>query len=95
MHDFFDKLGAAAKRAAGTVATEVNVAAEKQRLSEAYQDLGKLCYQAAKQDQVPDTAALVARIDGLLERIAELKDRRNVTNVDPTAGDDDFVDVDD
>ena len=34
MHDFFDKLGAAAKRAAGNVANEVSVAAEKQKLSD-------------------------------------------------------------
>ena len=29
MHDFFDKLGAAAKRAASNVANEVSVAAEE------------------------------------------------------------------
>ena len=34
MHVFFDKLGAAAKRAASNVANEVSVAAEKQKLSE-------------------------------------------------------------
>mgnify|MGYP003294017026 CR=1 FL=1 len=34
MHDFFDKLGAAAKRAASNVANEVSVAAEKQKLSD-------------------------------------------------------------
>ena len=82
MHDFFDKLGAAARRAAGNVANEVNVAAEKQRLSDAYRDLGKLCYQALKKGESPDFSAEEAKIDALLAKIAELKDRRNVTDVD-------------
>ena len=82
MHDFFDKLGAAARRAAGNVANEVNVAAEKQRLSAAYRDLGKLCYQALKKGETPDFSAEEAKIDALLAKIAELKDRRNVTDVD-------------
>ena len=42
MHDFFDKLGYAAKRAAKNVASEVSVAAQKQQLSDCYRDLGKL-----------------------------------------------------
>ena len=82
MHDFFDKLGSAARRAASNVANEVSVAAEKQKLSDAYRDLGKLCYQALKQNETPDFSAEVARIDELLGRIAGLKDRRNVTDVD-------------
>ena len=81
MHDFFDKLGSAAKRAASNVANEVSVAAEKQKLSDAYRDLGKLCYQAMKQGDTPDFPAEVAKIDELLHRIADLKDRRNVTDV--------------
>ena len=83
MHDFFDKLGSAAKRAATGVATEVSVAAEKQKLSDAYRDLGKLCYQAMKQGTTPDFPAQIARIDELLQTIADLKDRRNVTDVQP------------
>ena len=83
MHDFFDKLGAAAKRAASNVANEVNVAAEKQRLSDCYRDLGKLCYQAMKRGETPECAEQIAKIDEALKRIAELKDRRNVTSVEP------------
>lgn len=83
MHDFLDKLGAAAKRAASNVANEVNVAAEKQRLSDCYRDLGKLCYQAAKRGETPNLSAEVAKIDEVLRRIAGLKDRRDVTNVEP------------
>lgn len=103
MHELFDKLGAAAKRAAKNVASEVNVAAEKQRLSDAYRDLGKLCYQALKKGQTPDFTDEVERIDALLAKIAELLERRNVTDVDteptvtvepktePTADGPDFI----
>ena len=108
MHEFFDKLGAAAKRAAGNVANEVNVAAEKQKLSDCYKDLGKLCYQALKKGEKPDFADEVAKIDAALKRIEVLRERRNVTNVDvpaeepkeeepnpePTAEEPDFVLVD-
>lgn len=81
MHDFFDKLGAAAKRAASNVANEVSVAAEKQKLSDAYKDLGKRYYQAVKAGQTPELTAEIAAIDAALARIDALTDRRNVTNV--------------
>ena len=83
MHDFFDKLGAAAKRAAGNVANEVSVAAEKQKLSDCYKALGKRYYQAVKNGETPDLTAEIARIDEALARIDALKDRRDVTNVRP------------
>ena len=83
MHDLFDKLGAASKRAAGHVATKVSVAAEKQKLSDAYRDLGKRYYQALKAGEVADLSAEVAKIDEALARIDALKDRRDVTNVRP------------
>ena len=83
MHDFFDKLGAAAKRAAGNVANEVSVAAEKQKLSDCYKDLGKRYYQAVKNGETPDMTAEIAKIDEVLARIDALKDRRDVTNVRP------------
>ena len=108
MHDFFDKLGAAAKRAAGTVANEVSVAAEKQKLSDCYKDLGKRCYQAVKNGESLDFDAEIAKIDEALARIEALKDRRDVTNVtvdpqpepepeekpQPTADEPDFIIVD-
>ena len=81
MHDFFDKLGYAAKRAAKNVASEVSAAALKQQLSDSYRDLGKLCYQVMKRGETPDFPAEVAKIDALLASIAALKDRRNVTDV--------------
>ena len=48
MNDFFDRLGNAARRAAGTVAGVVSIAAEKQKLSDAYRSLGKQRYEAIK-----------------------------------------------
>ena len=103
MHDFFDKLGAAAKRAAGSVANEVSVAAAKQKLSDCYKDLGKRYYQAVKNGQTPELTAEIAKIDEALAQIEALKDRRDVTSVtvepkpeepakpEPTAEEPDFI----
>lgn len=94
MSDFFDKLGAAARRTADTVNTQVSIAAEEQRVREAYQALGKLYYQAVKAGKTPegdDFDAVMARAAAALKRIQELKARKNVA---PTAEDEDFVDVD-
>jgi hypothetical protein len=86
MNDFFDRLGNAARRAAGTVASEVSIAAEKQKLSDAYRALGKLCYEAIKQDASLVCDEQIARIDAILARIEELKTRRDVEpNVTPAA----------
>jgi hypothetical protein len=86
MNDFFDRLGNAARRAAGTVAGEVSIAAEKQKLSDAYRALGKLCYEATKQDASLVCDEQIARIDAILARLEELKTRRNVEpNVTPAA----------
>ena len=96
MSDFFDRLAAAAKRAADSVSTEVSVAAEEQRIKEAYQALGKLYYNAARSGAElngPDFADHCRRIDASLRRIKELKDRKDVTST--YADDEDFVDVTD
>ena len=81
MNDFFDKLGAAAKRAASSVASEVNAAAEEQKVRECYLALGKLYYQAVKEGMEPAGAAAdyCARIDASLRRIADLKEGRKVS----------------
>ncbi len=94
MNEFFDKLGAAAKRAASTVATEVNVAAEEQKLRELYQSLGKLCYQNAKRGTNLLTGEFeewVAKIDEGVKRVRDLRDRKNVTQ--DSVLDEDFVDI--
>lgn len=88
MSDIFGKLGAAAKRAANTVSTEVNVAAEEQKIREAYQALGKLYYKAVKKGEPTeglDFSDQIRRIEAGLKRVAELKESKNVT--------DDYVDV--
>ena len=78
MNEFFDKLGNVARRAAGTVAGEVSMAAEKQKLSDAYRSLGKLCYEAMKRNESLVCDEQIARIDAILTRIEELKLRRDV-----------------
>ncbi len=98
MNDFFDKLGAAAKRAANTVATEVNVAAEEQKLRELYQSLGKLCYQNVKTGaplQGPEFQEWVEKIDAGVRKVRDLKDRKNVSDVqtEVLAEEEDFVEV--
>lgn len=95
MSDFFDKLSAAAKRAADTVSTEVSVAAEEQKIREAYQALGKLYYQASREGKDltgEEFTAQIARVDAAIHRIKELKNRKNVTP-DVVADDEDFVTV--
>ena len=86
MNDFFDRLGSAARRAAGNVAGEVSIAAEKQKLNDAYRTLGKLCYEAIKGNESLVCDEQIARIDAIVARMEELKSRRNVEpNVTPSA----------
>lgn len=94
MSDFFEKLGAAAKRTADSVATEVNVAAEEQKIREAYQALGKLYFQAkrtGKELDGLDFADQCRKIEASLKRVNELRNRQNVTGV--YADEEDFVTV--
>lgn len=93
MNEFFDKIGAAAKRAADSVATDVSVAAQEQKIKEAYQALGKLYFQAkraGKETEGLEFADQCRRIEGYLKRIEELKSRKDVTGY---AFDEDFVDI--
>ena len=104
MHDFFDKLGAAARRAADSVSTEVGIVAQEQRIRESYQALGKLCYKAYKEGQEPKGAEFDAhyeKIETCMKRIEELRDNKKVTveptqapQSDVTAEETDFVLVD-
>ncbi len=96
MNDFFDRLGAAAKRAVNSVATEVSMAAEEQKLRELYQSLGKLCYRNARTglpQSGPEFDGWLAQIDEGIRRVRELKDRKNVAEVqtDIPAQEEDFV----
>ena len=93
MADIFDKLFAAGKQAASSVATGVNVAAEEQKIREAYQTLGKLYFQAKRRGEAPEGlefADQCRQIEARLKRIEEMKSRQNVTDYEDR---DDFVDV--
>ena len=95
MSDFFDRLGAAAKRAANTVSTEVSVAAEEQKIREAYQALGKLYFKAKRtggQTEVIDFADQCRKIEASMKRFKELKKSKNVTDI--YADEEDCVTVD-
>lgn len=95
MNDFFDKLGAAAKRAADSVGTEVSVAAEEQKIRTAYQALGKLYYKAVREHKDltgSEFAEQCARVDAALKHIYELRDHKDVTG-HIYADEEDFVTV--
>lgn len=95
MNELFGKLGAAAKRAADTVSTSVNVAAEEQKIKEAYQALGKMYYQARRDGSEMDSLTVAdhcRKIEESMKRIGQLKDKQDVAG-DCTAEDDDFVTV--
>ena len=95
MNELFDKLGAAAKRAANAVTTEVSVAAEEQKIREAYQALGKLYFKAKRTggelDGI-DFADQCRKVEASIKRINELKRSKNVTDL--YADEEDFVTVD-
>ena len=95
MSDFFDKLSAAAKRAANTVSTEVSVAAEEQKIREAYQALGKLYFKAKRtggETEGLEFADQCRKVEASIKRINELKRAKNVTDL--YADEEDFVTVD-
>ncbi len=94
MNEFFDTICAATKRAANSVATDVNVAAQEQKIKEAYQTLGKLYFQAKRAGREPDGlefADQCRRIEARMKHIRELKSRKDVAGY---AFEEDFVDVD-
>lgn len=95
MNDFLNKVGAVAKRAADSVSTTVNVAAEEQKIRDAYQALGKMYYQHCRSGKDMDSleaADQCRKIDEASKRISQLKDKQDVTG-ECTARDEDFVTV--
>ena len=84
MSNFFDDLGKAVTRAANSVSTEFNVAAQEQRLKEAYQALGRMHYDALKAGKAaagPEFDAQLAKISNLIDAIRELRQAQKVTDV--------------
>lgn len=84
MSNFFDDLGKVVTRAANSVSTEFNIAAQEQRLREAYQALGRMYYEAiqagmAAQGDEFDTQ--MAKISDLIVSIREARRSQNVADV--------------
>lgn len=83
MSDFLDKLGAAARRAADTVSTDLSIVAHEQKVREGYQALGKLYYRYVSSGLAPEGVEFdqqVALVAGELDRIAQLKAHKDVTD---------------
>lgn len=81
MSDFFDTLGAAARKAASSAATQISIAAEEQKVRQAYQAIGKLYYRQTKNGGSltgDEFDARIAAADAALERIRSLKDAKTV-----------------
>ena len=84
MSNFFDNLGKAVSRAADSVSTEFNVAAQEQRLKEAYQVLGRMHYEALQAGMVaagPEFDAQMAKISDLIAAIRQLRQAQKVADV--------------
>lgn len=84
MGNFFDDLGKVVTRAANSVSTEFNVAAQEQRLKEAYQVLGRMHYEAVQAGMTPagqEFDAQMAKISDLVAAIREMRQAQNVADV--------------
>lgn len=79
---FIDKVGAAAKRAADSVATDVNVAAQEQKIRDAYRALGKLYYQAVQAGTAPEGEAFDVQLDAIRAGLEEINRLRSGNRVD-------------
>lgn len=85
MGEFFDDLGKAVRRVANNVSAEVSVAAQEQRVREAYQALGRLYYEAVQAGnafQGEEFDAQVSKIRALLANIHETRRSQNVADAD-------------
>ena len=81
MNDFLNKLGAAARHAAGTVNTELNIVVHEQKVREQYLALGTLYYNYVSSGLVPEGEAFdekMAVVAEELKRIKELRAQKTV-----------------
>ncbi len=83
MSDFFDDLGAAARRVASGVNTEITVAALEQKVREAYQALGRLHYGAVQNGRAPQGAEFDALMVQIRQQLEEINRLRGNQRVDP------------
>ena len=81
MSDFWSDLGAAVKKAASDVSTEVSIAGKEQKLKEEFQILGRLYYRTHKQGKEltgPAFSAQLEKIGLLVQEINHLRDSKRV-----------------
>ncbi len=82
MSDVFSQIGKAAQRVASNVASEVSIAAQEQRVNDAYRDLGRRYHELLRQNGAVDPADLEAqtrKVDQLLEELKEKRRKKDVT----------------
>jgi len=85
MSDFFDDLSKALRKAADNVTAEFSVAAQEQRLKEAYQELGRMHFEAVRAGNAPQGEAFdaqLAKIRALINNINQTRRNQNVTDSD-------------
>ena len=82
MSDFFSDLEHAVRRMASSVSSEVSLAAQEQKVKEAFQTLGRMYYKAVQQGRTPEGAdfdAQTAKIRAMLANINETRRNQNVS----------------
>ena len=90
MSDFWSDLGAAVKKAANDVSTEVSIAGKEQKLKEQFQLLGKLHFQTVRQGKPLEGPEFSAQVEKILQLQQQIRDLRSASRV-PT--DADFEDL--
>ena len=90
MSDFWSDLGAAVKKAANDVSTEVSIAGKEQKLKEQFQLLGKLHFQAVRHGKPLEGPEFSAQVEKILQLQQQIRDLRSASRV-PT--DADFEDL--
>ena len=86
MSDFWSDLGAAVKKAANDVSTEVSVAGKEQKLKEQFLLLGKMHYQAVRQGKPLDSVEFSAQMEKISLLQQEIRDLRDASRI-PTDAD--------
>ena len=77
MADFFSDLGAAVRRMASDVSTEVSIAAKEQKVRELYQNLGRMYYRAVKDEKITATEELAEEINRISEQLREISQMKH------------------
>ena len=90
MSDFWSDLGAAVKKAANDVSTEVSIAGKEQKLKDQFQLLGKLHFQAVRQGKPLEGPEFSAQVEKILQLQQQIRDLRSASRVTTDA---DFEDL--